>query len=118
MGLGLFGKFGLLTSGVYIVGRGRAIVGWSEGGKPDDRSHAQVCSGRGGAVVSGEGSITCESSGYWYALPYERSWRRLCFLGLLLHCVCSAYREFVDGLVYTLCPFLGTSVILELVKSF
>jgi hypothetical protein len=71
VGLGLFGKFGLLTSGVYIVGRGRAIVGWSEGGKPDDRSHAQVCSGRGGAVVSGEGSITCESSGYWYALPID-----------------------------------------------
>lgn len=53
-----------LTSGVHILGGGRAIVGWSEGGESHDGSHAQVCSGRGGAAVSGAGSVTWKSSGY------------------------------------------------------
>lgn len=49
---------------VLIAGGGRAIIGWSKRGKSNDRGNAKVCAGRRRAIVSGEGTITCQSSGY------------------------------------------------------
>jgi hypothetical protein len=61
----------VVALGVGIVGRGRAVTGRAKRGESNDGSNAEVRSGRGRAVLSGEGSSTCESSSYWYVLISE-----------------------------------------------
>ena len=60
----------MVTLGMGIVGRGRAVTSRAKRGESNDGRNAEVRSRRG-AVVFGEGSSTCKNSSYWYVLISE-----------------------------------------------